>query len=323
MKTIPVMRLMSIVTLLSCSACAVLAGEGVAVENSGEAALPTLVLIAPGTKIGKELPTGWSHLVIESIPKLESGDLGSLPAVSKTIATQFRTAVLADVRRGPGPNAPFALRRVGLGICVPGDGVDTVVSAASLDELQIPLGLITRRVLGRVEEEMARGRLRARTSTFALYNTPAVLKMNGVHVAVLLRYALLVDRDTGALHTLVWTVEEDPDRRQAPRQMAVLAPNFKYVCGLDVAAERLLDTIPTFWSFAMRSLPPGQVLELSPNLQTWALRDRLTPTESAAFEIELRQALAASKPLPRSESLANGRESNGDHKPQDDRGAIK
>jgi hypothetical protein len=274
------------------------AGDGQAKDQAGSPGsdnLPALVLLTPGTKVGDPLPAGWNHLVVESIPKLESGDVERLPAAAKATATTFRTVVLADVRRAEGDRGEYGLRRVGLGLCLPVDGVDTVVSPANLDTLPISAGRIPRRVIGRAQDELARGRLRARTATFALYSTPAEVKKGDSHVPVLLRYALLVDPATGALHSLVWSLDDDPESRRPPARLVVLAPSLKFECRLDVTADRLLETVPSFWSFAMNDLPPGRPLTLTPELESWVIRDRLTPTESAGLEAELRLALSASE----------------------------
>jgi hypothetical protein len=272
--------------------------QGQGGSQAAEDRLPKLVLIPPGTKIGTEPPKGWSHLVIKSIPRLASGDMASLPAVAKSTATTFRTVVLADVRREEGTEPSFVLRRVGLGICMSIGDVDTVVSMSQREKMQVPLGLISRRVLVRAEEELAKGRLRARTPTFALYSTPTLLRVKDTHVPVLLRYAILVDPATGAVRTFLWSFAEEPADRRPASTMVLLPTDMTFDCRLDVRAERLLETVPTFWSFALADLPSGQSIKLSPELQAWTLRDRLPVSESATLEVELRGLLDKIKPEP-------------------------
>jgi hypothetical protein len=250
---------------------------------------PTLVIVAPGTRLGDGLPAGWNHLVIKSVPTLVSGDIATLPRVAKSTATKFRSVLLADVRKNNAPGAGYELRRVGVGLCMPVRGVDTAITSSSLDALHVSLGFVDRQVLRRAEEETARGRIRGRTPTFALYSAPVTLKVGRSHVPVVLRYALLVDRDTGALRTLLWPLREDPATRKPPRAVLALAPGLNYRCGLDVQAERLLGAIPANWSFAMAALPPGEAVGISSTLQALAVRERLTPAESAEFEAELRR----------------------------------
>src|SRR5437764_1360387 len=54
---------------------------------------PRLVLLSAATRVGDSPPTGWSHLVIKSIPRLASGDRDSLPSSASKTATVFRTVV--------------------------------------------------------------------------------------------------------------------------------------------------------------------------------------------------------------------------------------
>jgi hypothetical protein len=250
--------------------------------------IPSLVVIAPGTAVGETLPAGWNHLVIKSVPTLVSGEIATLPAVAKSTATMFRSVLLADVRQSDADGAGFELRRVGVGLCVPIRGVDTAVTSSSLSALHVSLGFIERQVLRRAEEETAKGRIRGRTPTFALYSAPVTLKVGRSHVPVLLRYALLVDPKTGALRTLVWPLREDATARKPPRGALLLQPNLSFRCGLDVQTARLLGAVPASWSFAMAALPPGHAIALSPAAQPLAMRDRLTAAESARLEAELR-----------------------------------
>ena len=78
---------------------------------------PRLVLLPAATRVGDSPPTGWSHLVIKSIPRLASGDRDSLPSSASKTATVFRTVVLADVQP-LGLEQEFILSRVGIGMCV-------------------------------------------------------------------------------------------------------------------------------------------------------------------------------------------------------------
>jgi hypothetical protein len=255
--------------------------------------LTELVLLAPGTKIDEAPPQGWTHLVLKSIPRLASGDLDSLPGMATSTATMFRTTLLADVRPvGEGANRHFALRRIGLGLCVPFKGHDTVVLSQTAAAQGIDLGMVGRTVLDRAEQELRRGRLVARTATFALFSAPAMMQVGTTHREVLLRYAFLVAPTTGALQTLVWTIDPDPSRRVVARNMVLINPSLIYECGLDVIAQRLLGAVPVNWSFAMRSLPTGQPRPMTPELQAWSVRDVRTPLEADELEGTVRLAIS-------------------------------
>jgi hypothetical protein len=278
-----------------------LAGAATALGQETEPAAPRdaaprlaeLHLVAPGTQIDTAPPPGWTHLVLKSVPRLASGDLDTLPGMASSTATMFRTVVLADVRPvGAGPDRRFVLRRIGLGMCLPVRGHDTVVMRDSLATQGIELGMVGRTVLDRAEQELRRGRIVARTPTFALFSAPAMMRVGTVHRELLLRYAFLVDPGTGALQTLVWAIAPEPERRTAARTMVLLAPALVYDCGLDVLADRLLGALPVNWSFAMRSLPTGQPRAVTADFQAWTVRDVRTPAEAAQLEDALRTALS-------------------------------
>jgi hypothetical protein len=279
--------------LWPCLAGVLVAAPAAAVEPTGRGAAParrpTLVVLTPGTQVPgpRPLPPGWTHLVIKSTPRLASGELDSLPRVAQSTAGLFRATILADVARSAGPGSPFELRRVGVGLCTPVRGVDTVVSTGALRPMHLGLGFVARKVLQEAEFELSRGRVKARTPSFVLYSAPSVCKGSRGHEAVLLRYALLVDPGTGALRTVLWSQASDPGVRTAPIEMALLPPGLMFDAALDVAAARVLN-----WSFAMNALPSGKRLQPGAPLRNWTLRDTLSPTESAALEAELSRLLA-------------------------------
>ena len=227
-----------------------------------------LVRIAPGTLVGDQPPRMWSHLVIKSLTRLASGDLGTLPRSAFRTAALIRTVILADVGRSADDPSRFALRRVGVGLCVPDlSKGDVVVESGRLEESDVKLGMMEKIVLQSAEAELALGRLIARGPAFALYHGPAVLEVEGVHHKVELFYAFLVDEQSGALRVLVWSEEARKGGPAAPARLVELRPNLVFDCPLNVKAERLLGTVPVSWSFAMESLPPGQPRPMTPDLR--------------------------------------------------------
>jgi hypothetical protein len=241
--------------------------------------------------VGQRPPRNWSHLVIKSIPRLASGDLGTLPRSAFRTATLFRTVILADVGQSADHPAKFVLRRIGIGLCVPvRSRGDVIVRSGRLEELGIGLGMVEKVVLRSAEAELAKGRLIASGPTFAMYRGPVKMQVGQIHQSVELTYALLVDEHTGALRVLVWSQEVTKDGLAAPAELVELPPNLDFDCPLDVQAERLLGTVPVSWSFAMENLPPGRPVALSPGLARCLARDALLG-DSEAMEQALRRAL--------------------------------
>lgn len=256
------------------------------------ARLPELVLLSPGGQVVDAPPRGWSHLVLKSVPKLESGDLSTLPRMAMSTATLIRTVIAADIRPSDhGASRAYRLRRIGLGLCVPVEGVDTIIDVAHGSSPPFSLGLVERQVLGRAEEELRKARLVARTETCAVLAAPSELSTSEGHQHVYLVYVLLVEPARGDLRTLVWSIPAQSTRRSAPASLTELNPGTIYRCGLDVSADRLLGKIPVNWSFAMRSLPPGERIAFPAELKSWTLDLKKISSNPRAFERDVRDAL--------------------------------
>lgn len=259
--------------------------------------LPELVEIKPGTLIGDEAPDGWSDLVIKSTMRLESGDLATLPSFGRNLATLFRTAVLADIETLPGTaddgkvQPQYILRRVGMGLALSDRDGDLVVSPERISELNIKLSLAEKLVLERAEAALRRGRLAAGSPSFAIYDAEAYLAEGGQHRQIFLRYALLVDPNSGELQTLVWPMNPEPDDREPPESITLLEPALLFDCGLDVQADRAFGRLPVGWDFAMVELPPGRPVPVPARLQAILVLDPEYPDEVQELERGLRRVL--------------------------------
>jgi hypothetical protein len=258
---------------------------------------PRLVQLTAASRIGDKAPEGWTHLIIKSIPRLESGDLDSLPAVANKTATMFRTVLLADVQP-LGLDKQFILSRVGLGMCVPardGTNDDVVVSSDRLEALSIRLSTVEQLVLEAAEAELAESRIIAFTSTFALLRAPAMLVVAGKHQKVDLYYAFCVDPATGRLRVGAWSMWPGTVKQPPPPSVIEVAPKTIYRCAVDVQAKRVLGTIPYSWTFAMQKLPPGQELTIKGNKplgeKIVAIARHPTDVKSEEFERMLRKVL--------------------------------
>jgi hypothetical protein len=271
------------------------------IAGGSDERLPELVRVSPGIQVGNNAPKGWSHLIIKSMPSLQSGDSNSLPATARSTATLFRTVIVANVARSKSLPDRFCLDRVGLGLCVPHDGSDVVVESSSASAAKSALGLIELHVLGRAEQELNRGRLIVRSPTFALFAGPSTLLVRSVHEAVMLNYAILVEPRQGSLSTLVWPSSTEAGAKPAPRELVLLPPNAIFQSGLDVAAERLLGTIPVSWSFALRSLPPGTRLRIPDEFRSALADPRRLHEDVNGLESRLREiaSRAADEDRPR------------------------
>ncbi len=250
-----------------------------------EIPLPALVMIPPGTRVDRSPPAGWTHLIVKSTPRLSSGELSSLPSTATDLAVLFKTVVLAEVRlEAVKGTKAYALRRVGIGICTTAQGTDVVVTPSKLGPAGAVLGTLGKKVLEEMSAELSKANLAAKTHTFALYDAPAVMCEGGSHRATYLRYAILADYRAGSLQTLVW-------ERAKPRSLVLMKPNLTYVCDLDVSVKNSIASRPVEWSFAVKSLPPGEPSKLTSEIQPWLIRDTRDQREASRMEKALRSAL--------------------------------
>jgi hypothetical protein len=250
---------------------------------------PRLVYLQPGTVITDKPPVGWSHLVVKSIPRLASGDRGTLPAGSSKTATYFRTVIVANVKPVDADEKEFELVQIGLGMCVPvpqDEEHDMVVAADRLDALGLHLSMVQRVVLDAAEAEMAEGRVIARTPTFALFRSPATVVAGNEHRKMNLYYAFCVERATGKLEVAVWTMSPEAKSLRAPSALVRLGQDPHFDCQLDVRAKRILGTVPYSWSFALRTLPPGRTLRVAPPLGDLIATIGRHPAEGDPEELE-------------------------------------
>ncbi len=250
-----------------------------------------LVLLEPGTRVDTTAPPGWSNLVIKSILHLSSGDVATLPASAKHTATLFRTVVLADVRERSGGQGGFQLRRVGAGLSLLHDGAEIVVNSASLKKLGVELGTLDGLVLARAERALGRGRFIAETPTFAVYESPVEFADDGgKHRSILLRYAIVVDPETGKLRTACWSIDESPTRREAPATLRLLPDSLVFECGIHVAARKAVG-VSYAWGFAMTELPTGKSLPMPGELAEWSTRNPANEDEMKRMERAVRDAI--------------------------------
>jgi hypothetical protein len=249
---------------------------------------PRLVYLQPGLLVTDKPPSGWSHLVVKSIPRIASGDQGTLPSSASKTAAYFRTVIVANVKPIDADEKEFELERIGVGMCVPQDeDHDMVVTADRLDALGLHLSTVHRLVLDAAESEMAEGRIIARTPTFALFRSPATVVVSGnEHRKVNLCYAFCVDRNAGKLNVAVWTMSTDAKLQRAPSALVKLGANPLFDCQLDVKAKRILGTVPYSWSFALRTLPSGRSLRVPTSLGELIATTGRHPAEGDPEQLE-------------------------------------
>ena len=54
---------------------------------------PRVPLIPPGTIVDRTAPEGWTHLIIKSLARMESGDIDQVPETVRELSGKFFVAI--------------------------------------------------------------------------------------------------------------------------------------------------------------------------------------------------------------------------------------
>jgi len=255
-------------------------------------------LIPPGTVIGDRAPKGWTHLVIKSYPRVGAESRGKVSASTARLTGLLFTAILADVQPTGQPQSDvrFTLSSVAVGVGVKVNGQDMILTSDTQAKLGARLGFLEGQVLSGGDKQLEQIHCVARSRTMAILDAPSTLLRDKKHQQVALRYAVLVDPQTGRLDTLLWLLDrEDRDESAEPlSRLQWLAPDKLEDCALHVDPDDFFLGIPGEKAFAMERMPQGrQALELPEELTSVAARAEFTPASALALERGLRKLLPA------------------------------
>jgi hypothetical protein len=256
-----------------------------------DVAVHRIDLIPAGTVIGKEAPSGWSHLILKSHPRAGAGDYRLLSEDSTRLAGLLFTAIVADVKEERGR---YHLDHVADGMGTRIGDQDVIVTPDSQERLGAGLGFLARIVLSTAQERLQEVQLVARSPTFALIDAPNLMLRQGRHRPVVLRYAILVEEKTGRLDTLLWLLDRnDRGGYTGPVGPADwLAPAKIDDCVLHVDRREFTLGTPTEKAFAMNRLPRGEKQVAFPaSLKGLASRTHFSAATAADLEAGLRAAL--------------------------------
>jgi hypothetical protein len=251
-------------------------------------------LLPPGTVVGDGAPDGWTHLILKSQPRLASGDLDRLSPEGGRYATfLFMTTVARVVPHQSTFRTTYVLDAIALGLGTTVDGKDMVLSPEKEKELGANLGFFFRLVLKGAYNKQQEVHLVARSPTFAVYDTPAMVHRRGKHVDATLRYALLVDEGTGRLDTLVWLIDRTDPLDVVPDPIEQLPPGTHQQAPLHVDSKEFFEfNIPGLRSFAADSIPQGdRQLTMSPEVKALAGQDHFTSDEALRLHQALRRLM--------------------------------
>ncbi|WP_165071473.1 hypothetical protein [Paludisphaera rhizosphaerae] len=233
------------------------------------------------------MPTGWSQLVLKSIPVLTSGDLGTVSEAAHVTAKRIRLSILADVGRDANAGV-YSLRRIGVGLAAPvvggeSEGGDVIVESTNVGQLSGEWSTKERIILAAGSRELGRATLAGATPTFAIVRTPTTCVVGTEHQTVEVMYAVLVDPDSGRVQLFACKLR-DGDGPMLVRELAAPAV---VDSPLDVKAKSFAG-IPVSWSFAMIDVPAGveRTLPLEPG--RLATKDAANLAEARKIESAFR-----------------------------------
>jgi hypothetical protein len=262
--------------------------------------LRRLPQVPPGTVIGQEAPKGWSHLIIKSYSRPGAGDVKQLSPTADRLTRLLFTVIVADVRlqaeRGnvgeSGKRCKLEKVAVGLGTRI-GDK-DIVITPDTQQRLGADLGLLARVVLRKSQEKLDDIVVVARSATFLVFDSPCFLVVDNKHKSIALRYAVLVEEQTGRLNTLVWPVVREADGKYGEPLGPIqwLPADLTGDCILHIDGNEFSLGQPTERAFAITSPPTGQKeIQIGDELRPLAARPRFSSATAAELESKLRQAV--------------------------------
>lgn len=255
--------------------------------------------IASGTEAPNGPPTGWSHLVIKTLPRVRKSEIPKVPTSSlfrgmvvdgtKWMFTLFAADVVEERQ---GVHKRFKLRAIGLGLGANVNGKDVVLT---VDDVTNPIHKKTLKVGYSVQK---RSRVVVQGPSFALVDTPVTFRCGDKNRSVRFRYALLVDTATGRLDVLCWRIGAEGGECADLSRAVLLKPNLIDEAELipDPSNFKTDDIpgvlTPTELGFGVDDLPPHRLeVKLPPELSAPAARTKYTPEEARALEDALRKLL--------------------------------
>lgn len=250
--------------------------------------------ITSGTVVERGPPTGWSHLVIKSLPRVRADNRPLLPAITVDKASWMFTAFVADVvREEQGTHARHKLRAVGMGLGAAVNGRDTILLPEDLNRWDL-----NRQILVKGYEVQRKAVLVVHGPSMGLVDTPVWFKCGGGNKLVRYRYALLVDPPSGRLDVWLWSLGADGAACGELTEFVRIGPNTIDEAELVVEPKKMGPLgIPSDDAFAVERFPPGRRSPLPPDLRPLAAKTRFTPAEAAELERRLRE-LQKSDPTP-------------------------
>ncbi len=261
--------------------------------------------IAPGTVVGRGAPHGWSHLVIKSLPRVRPSEVANVPGfpivgndrIVRMVAWMF-TAFTADVvREEQGGHARYRLRAIGLGLGTSANGRDVVLTVETAKQHGAEMDWIKDEVLKTGYRIQKQALIPVHGPSFALLDTPVIVRCAAGNRTVRYRYALLVNANTGALDVLLWRLGGDGGECADLTRAVWIEPNCIDEAELIPDLNEFQGARPSDTAFAVDKFPPHRLEMAFPaDLVPLVGKTKFTPDEARALEAGLRKMTADARP---------------------------
>jgi hypothetical protein len=237
-------------------ACAV-----IATQSTLHASDDPILIITPGTIVGNQQAASWNRVVLLATPSIASGDTAKLSDAIRAAISSLTLTILATVKSEPDEagQTAFRLEEVGIGYSTAINNKLTIVSTDSASKLGAQLGFYGRQMLSENGKLLANVRLILRTTTLAVFDTPAIMLRDGQHKEFVTRHLLWLDPRTGKMAMAVWLLSsvDEGQLAVAEKKLRVVAAGTREDRKIHVDGRSFFLGIPTTRSFALEDLPPG------------------------------------------------------------------
>jgi len=249
--------------------------------------------IPPGTVVENKPPTGWSHLVIKSLPHIREDQKKDLPGLVISNASWMFTAFLADVKKETRDGRThYRFNKAALGLGAKAKGRDTILTPETGRKLGGDMGLFGGEILSKGYDVQNKAVLVFSGASMGLLDTPVWFRCGDDNRLIRYRYAMLVDAPTGRLDVLLWRLGLENGSCSGLETALLIASNTIDPAELVVDRKKVNRLgVPSDDAFAVEKMPVGRAIPLPTELRPLAAQTRFTADEAHGLDSALRKLL--------------------------------
>jgi hypothetical protein len=268
---------------------------GAAVATAEQPYQPrSLMRIPPGTVIGREVPQGWTNLVLFVNPRLGSGDFNEVSGTVSSYTKMFKLVILANtVKTNRDGQDKYHVDKLAVGFAMQIGPRYVVVSADTQEKLGGGLSIIGQSVLSKNDEMLKEVRMVTSAPTFKVFDADALMLRGNQHKQMVMRHSVWCSSTTGQLGTMVWLLDHNGQGayKLAENNLQYLPNHYVEDRVMNVKKDRFTFGVPSPDAFALVRIPQGRTIPVSPELQTVAAAKQFTPTSTRQLALALNAAL--------------------------------